>query len=457
MITRLSLMAIIAAGTGVYAKDAPPAVQPVVGQSAQKKTASKDRPLDALITGEALWETTAEKFGEQFRSEGLQWLSEAKDQARFFGAGLNVFGGEVKVLEAIAEFQAGKLAKVNLSLFNRGDAGAEPANAAQFEAMAAQFRDIISKNLGIKATDRGKDAASAVKAPGFIWNKGSSAYLLEYSYQKEMKSMGKEFRPEFIRLRVAPLPKQTLLGGAPTGNKPVAKATLTANITKETNGDIVIKSVPMVDQGPKGYCAVATAERVFKYYGLNVDQHEMAAVANTSDGGGTSPTAMFNALKALTGRLKVHIRELDGWNYGEFSRMIADYNRAAKKNKKQEINLAGMRVINIADIYASMDPASLKESKAAPGKAAFGKFQRAVTGTINKGVPVMWGVELGMFKEAATPQAHGGHMRLIIGYNLQTNEILFSDSWGAAHALKRMPMDEACAMTTGLYYIEPNS
>jgi hypothetical protein len=46
-------------------------------------------------------------------------------------------------------------------------------------------------------------------------------------------------------------------------------------------------------------------------------------------------------------------------------------------------------------------------------------------------------------------------MRLIIGYNAKTSELLYSDSWGAEHALKRMPMDEACAMTTGMYYIEP--
>ncbi|MEI6535279.1 MAG: hypothetical protein WCN98_08070, partial [Verrucomicrobiaceae bacterium] len=78
-----------------------------------------------------------------------------------------------------------------------------------------------------------------------------------------------------------------------------------------------------------------------------------------------------------------------------------------------------------------------------------------VAGAIDRGVPLMWSVELGLFKEGNLPQSHGGHMRLIIGYNLKSGEILYSDSWGAAHALKRMPMDNACAMTTGLYYLEP--
>jgi len=66
-------------------------------------------------------------------------------------------------------------------------------------------------------------------------------------------------------------------------------------------------------------------------------------------------------------------------------------------------------------------------------------------------------VELGIYPEdERLLQSKGGHMRLIIGYNTTTNEILFSDSWGARHALKRMPMDNACAMTTAMYYLEPS-
>jgi hypothetical protein len=46
-------------------------------------------------------------------------------------------------------------------------------------------------------------------------------------------------------------------------------------------------------------------------------------------------------------------------------------------------------------------------------------------------------------------------MRLIIGYNLKTREILYSDSWGAGHELKRMALDDAWAITTGLATVEP--
>ena len=414
------------------------------------------RSLDALLTGDALWDTTPDQFAQTLGPAGVQWLDTGKSRARFFGPGLTIAEGKVVVLEANCDFKEGKLAGSSISLFNRGDSVKVAANEREFEQQVTAIKEALTALLGVPATDRGKDLSSAVKATGFIWSKPPSVYLLESSYQK--KSAKQAFRPEFIRLRVAPVPKQlsTLGSGPANGNKPVAKASLTANVTRDANGDVVIKTVPMVDQGPKGYCVVATAERVFRYLGLEVDQHEMAAIANASSSGGTSPEKMLESLKKLTGRLKVHMRDLMGWNMNEFTRQIADYNRAAKHNNKPEVKIPGMKVIDIGTIYASFDPDTLKQSRTGAGKAGFTKFQRQVQEMINRGVPVMWSVELGIYPEGERlMQTKGGHMRLIIGYNTKTNEILFSDSWGEHHALKRMPMDNACAMTTGMYYLEP--
>ena len=62
---------------------------------------------------------------------------------------------------------------------------------------------------------------------------------------------------------------------------------------------------------------------------------------------------------------------------------------------------------------------------------------------------------LGKVPEPNIPQNAGGHMRLIIGYNTQKQEILFSDSWGAGHELKRMAAADAWTVTTGVATIEP--
>ena len=48
--------------------------------------------------------------------------------------------------------------------------------------------------------------------------------------------------------------------------------------------------------------------------------------------------------------------------------------------------------------------------------ARFKKFSAGVRQQVNAGIPVFWGVTLGMFPErGVNPQSSGGHMRLIIG------------------------------------------
>jgi len=46
-------------------------------------------------------------------------------------------------------------------------------------------------------------------------------------------------------------------------------------------------------------------------------------------------------------------------------------------------------------------------------------------------------------------------MRVIIGYNEKADEVIFSDSWGRGHELKRMKFADAMAATTGLFAILP--
>ena len=417
---------------------------------------SPSRPLDELVAGESAWQMTAAQFEQQFQKTRFDWLSDKKDQARFFGPGLSLWEGSVKLNEAIIEFTPeGNPSRMTFSIFSRGDSDQLAHTRDQFESQIKMLRDTISKRLAVASTERGKDKTSAVAAEGFVWMKSPTAYLLEYSYQREVKSRDIEFRPEFIRLRVARVGGKSAAPAA-TAATGVSKASLAANLKRAENGDVYISNVPMVDQGPKGYCAVATAERVFKYYGIPVDQHEMAQVADTGAGGGTSPDKMYEALNKLEGRLRVRVRVIENWDFKKFMDEVADYNKEAKRAKKPEVDASPRgNVIYVNEIYGKMDGEVLKVSRTERDRSGFGKFQRSVNGLIDQGIPVMWSVSLGLLPEPEIPQASGGHMRLIIGYNTKAGEILYTDSWGADHALKRMPVANAFAITTGMYYMEP--
>jgi hypothetical protein len=428
---------------------------PAFGQ----ETAAPARPLDALLAGEGAWQMTAAQFEQQFGPARFDWLSDKKDQARFFGPGLSLWEGSIKLNESIIEFSPeGNPAKLTFSIYNRGDAETLINTRDQFEARVKELSDAISKRLAVSPTERGKDKTSAVAAEGLVWMKAPSAYLLEYSYQREMKSRDIPFRAEFIRLRVANVGAGGRSPATTASVAPVGRGSLVSNVKREESGDVVIANVPMVDQGPKGYCAVATAERVFKYYGIPVDQHEMAQIADTSDGGGTSPDKMLAALNKLEGRMGVSVRVIEDWEFKKFMDKVDDYNKEAKKAKKPEVDASPRGgTIYINDIIGAMDGEVLKVARTERDRSGFGKFQRTVASLIDQGIPIMWSVSLGLLPEKEIPQANGGHMRLIIGYNAKTSEVLYSDSWGAEHALKRMPIANAYTMTNGTYYMQPRA
>jgi len=87
-------------------------------------------------------------------------------------------------------------------------------------------------------------------------------------------------------------------------------------------------------------------------------------------------------------------------------------------------------------------------------------FDVNVTSRIDDSDPLFWSVTLGDVPEQAAygkgtslSNGRGGHMRLIIGYNEERGEILYSDSWGEGHELKRMDAKDALSITRGMYYL----
>jgi hypothetical protein len=85
------------------------------------------------------------------------------------------------------------------------------------------------------------------------------------------------------------------------------------------------------------------------------------------------------------------------------------------------------------------------------------QFLKVIQRSVDDGIPLLWGLTLGEFPEepAISPQTAGGHMRLIIGYNDKTGRILFTDSWGAGHELKRMEVSHAYEASHGLFTMTP--
>lgn len=331
--------------------------------------------------------------------------------------------------------------RVEMSLYNRGDAQGASLDTQGLKAMLAK----IAPALDIARVPKRK-----VK---------SGAYQYEYSDPKAKPPMELGWgvdgdQVEYVRLAI-------LDPNAPKARKvqgQAAKAKVAANVRREESGDVWIEGIPMVNQGEKGYCAVATCERVLRYYGSTVDEHELAQMAGTSAKEGTSLKTMKAVAREISAKYRLGYNDIFamGWDVRALEKEVEAYNKAAKAMKRAQIELGrcyvgGVLMGNLA--YEAMEPEVILKMRTKD--ARFAKFKKDVKARIDQGIPVCWSVRLGIFPEPDIPQASGGHMRLIIGYNQKTGELIYSDSWGRGHEKKRMDAGKAFAVTTSAFALKP--
>jgi hypothetical protein len=370
----------------------------------------------------------------------FQWLSGAHDGLRAEPQSVSLFGekvGEV-IVRGVAD---GKPTQVTVSLYNRGDDGG--ISPSQLTDRATKWKQRLDGVLAVPSETR--EQRGAVNVSGWMWRKGRVAWLLESSVSKSPSGGA---QAEFLRLRIASLDATTAAGG-----QPVRRSGLSGNVEKKDNGDVFIANVPMVDQGQKGYCAVASAERVARYYGLEVDQHEIAQLAKTGNMG-TSLSEMEEALKRVTGKLHVRTTKQFDLDMRQYIQDVKSYNQAAKKANESEFLFERNEVIvNPLKFWSEVKPEIFLQMKTQ--QSGFNRFTGKIEEYVDQGIPLCWALQLGMFKETGIPQTHGGHMRLLIGYNSKTQELLYTDSWGKGHELKRMPAGQAWCMTMALYTMAP--
>ncbi|NNM27995.1 MAG: hypothetical protein HKO57_00615, partial [Akkermansiaceae bacterium] len=360
-----------------------------------------------------LWDTPITTFAEAAKGGGFQWLSSQKQALRATRGKVTLFGGPVG--EVVVRSKKDTISSLSASLYNRGDDGNMKKD--EFTALRDAWVRRISDFTEIEPQPY--KSRSAVDLERLIWRGGSSAFLLEASLKDGSGA------PEFLRLRLAPNAATT---HAP---KTANRFSLRSNLTSKPNGDIYLENVPMVDQGKKGYCAVASAERIMRYYGNPIDQHEMAQIAQSSAARGTSLALMVDALKKAVGKLNTRTlvlyeypkgladsdRDIRTYNLGlkEYMRDVRSYNKLAEEAGKQVFSVSRERVINMSYFMAKCDGPLY--ARVMEEKSSFRRFKQKITEYIDQGIPVAWALQLGMFKEGKLPQMYGGHMRLIIGYN----------------------------------------
>ncbi len=436
-----------------------PALRAETEASSAAGTASAPLPIDTLFKPAAVWTLTPAQVEREWMPFGFTWNDPQGVRRTARAARRDLTFLQLPVTEIVLEFQSNRLAAATLLLYSRGD-GAELGPGA-FEQFVGTAQGRLTGWMG-RAGRPGKGVAlaGAVAPEYLIWADDRHRADLEWSHAVVRDIDGKDrLRGQYVRLRLAPAdPAQAAMvaaGKVPAPRpEPATVLDLRDRLVRTGSGDIKIRSLPMVIQGDRNYCVAATIERMLRYYGCILDQHQFARLTGTDARAGTGWQAMLEALHRLGPAVQMRSETLFEMRPEMLEKLVEDYNRLAQARQKPVLNVAQAR--EAAALYAPADLALLREARLKKPQER-DRFYQAIRRQIDAGVPMLWTLIAGKVPESGLPRGTFGHMRMITGYNDQTREIIFSDTWGAQHAEKRMSVDDAWTVSFGLHVLVPRN
>ena len=421
-------LASLSAADQEYVRKAPagPAAVPAPGTPAAPVKAGPNDQLPAdklnelvgspLFTDALLWTSPADEVAKRL---GLSRESETKVQSSFRSypkPETQLFGAHPFSIALYAD--GGKVTSLSLVFANKGDLfGSKGSGEMHFdkdtppaEALklltAAMQKDISAITEKLKGAlgepQKQRFGDGEARRNVFRWDWRGHSILLS------------ETEGEYVGVQIETTAFADSGGKMKRTPEDLVRARAKANVETRANGDVVINDLPMVDQGPKGYCVPATAERAMRYLDVPADMYVLAMAGNTNFGGGTSVQAL---LQGVGKDIKRKGRTFDSWD-GEIKlREIA---------KHIDRGVPVIWALFSTKEFNETANARTKDRKSVSDWAAW-KSKIAAEAAAHS-----------MPKDTET-----AHVVLIIGYNKDTGEIAFSDSWGERYKERWITIAEA--------------
>ena len=194
----------------------------------------------------------------------------------------------------------------------------------------------------------------------------------------------------------------------------IKRTDFSENLETNSFGDCFIRSVPMVNQGNKGYCGPATLERCLLYYGITAyDMHSLAQICDTSAGGGTLLRQIHDESRKILRRYGLDLKTRD----------------LTMDSIAKVINQG--HLIFWSHYYGNAINQRLSDNTAMRQHQTAAKWEKIIR------------------KQRRLGKENDAHISLIIGYNRKTQEIAVSDSWGNNFSLRWLPLEDAARITIG--------
>ncbi len=388
----------------------------------------------------------------------FMWTSDAQIEA-FYPADpksedkLTLFGQPVE--SALVKFTKDHPSSIYLTLYQYNGKNAIEISTfrnnmkAIFAALKKRYPKIKPKLLRERRSDD-------LHVNALYWKSGNYACLMKWAIKGSSKPEYLQIEFDLVSAVNDPLRRSI---GKTNFSRPVFGKDIRRNVKRRKNGNVFISGVPMVEQGDKGNSAVSTVQRILEYYGIKPEKPiEIPAVKKGTKYSSDveEPVVQLRGICEKNGlKLTEDFLFFDGGRSArKLENLVGSYNREAKREGEPKIEIPAKGVVVIGTIK-KMKPEFFFKVRNIDHNAD--KFQSDIMRNIVMGRPVIWYTILGVAKEDLPKKVSDTQMRLIIGFNSSTREVIYTDCWGEGHEIKKMPYSQAWPITLGLFSIEPES
>jgi hypothetical protein len=246
-----------------------------------------------LFSDDSLWDDDAGEIASRLKLHPESTTPGYESWRRFLRQGLPMLDAPAYTISLRAE--EGHVAELSVLFINRGDFPAflgresfsiiPTATLQEFRSrLSADFEKIRARLAS--ALPKSEIAPTPALRRAFP---GELAVFAAGDHQLILQHL-----PEWhLALRIQPSERVA----PPRLSDDRLRQRLRSRVTRRETGDVVLDRIPMVDQGPKGYCVPATFERLLRYSGIAADMYDLAALGGTGYGGGTNVTKLVDSLE----------------------------------------------------------------------------------------------------------------------------------------------------------------
>lgn len=376
------------------------------------------RPAGEIASALALRQESATKFSKSWR------LYSSKI------AGYQLFGTMPYSVALYADSN-GNASSLSAVFANKGDFGSNAGLAEEhFKGGTTSTAKTLAEAMVNDEATISAAVSSVLGEPQIQrFGEGKSRHTLKRWDWNDHSLLLSSEENEYVSLLIVPVDFAEAGGRTAQLKGDLLKKRLRESIVHDPNGDVFLDQIPMVDQGPKGYCVPATFERAMRTMGIDTDMYLLAMIGQTKAGGGTSVELLLENIRSVVYRKgrrtkdetvkELRIRDVkryldDGIPVMWTMKSVDTYNKIANENT------AARKTVSDWSAYAKEIATKSEE----------------------------------ITKQTKPDQAH--HICMIVGYNEATGEFAVSDSWGPSYERRWVPIKVAnWASQGGLFMILP--